>query len=70
MMFIWESEEDRMGIVIEKLPHPYKLTHKKLQVKMEESFFFFKYIFSPNDFSLFLHIYIYIYIFTKNGGYL
>ena len=29
-----------MVIVMEKLSHPYKLTHKRLQVKMEEASFF------------------------------
>ena len=34
------EKENGMSIVMEKLSHPYKLTHKRLQVKMEEAFCF------------------------------
>jgi len=33
------EKENGMVIVMEKLCHPYKLTHKRLQVKMEEASF-------------------------------
>ena len=33
----WEKERKGMGVVMEKLPHPYKLTHK-ITKKMEEAF--------------------------------
>ena len=39
-MFTWENKENGMSVVIEKLPHPYKLT-QQITKKMEEAFFFF-----------------------------
>ena len=40
MMFTWENEENGMGVVMEKLPHPYKLA-QKITSKNGRGFFFF-----------------------------
>ena len=40
MMFTWENEENGMGVVMEKLLHPYKLT-QKITSKNGRGFFFF-----------------------------
>ena len=39
-MYTWENEENGMGVVMEKLLHPYKLT-QKITSKNGRGFFFF-----------------------------
>ena len=50
MMFTWENEENGMGVVMEKLLHPYKLTQKITSKNGSGFFFFFFFFFFVVDF--------------------
>ena len=43
-MFTWKNKENGMGVVIEKLPHPNKLT-QKITKKWKRLFFLFSFFF-------------------------